>query len=71
MEYEKGVSDEQKETARVYWKRENARPRSCIFICSACGGKAYFIVGNHKRTPTKTIPYKFCPNCGVKMDETN
>lgn len=50
------------------WLRENARPRSSIFLCSVCKAKAYFIVGNHKRTPPASISYKFCPNCGARMD---
>lgn len=42
------------------WENANRRPKTYIRRCSHCGGEAYFCgIG---------CSYKFCPNCGAKMD---
>lgn len=42
------------------WENANRRPKTYIRRCSHCGGEAYFCgIG---------CSYKFCPNCGCKMD---
>lgn len=52
-----------------YWKRENERYKSYIFICSVCGKKAYFVTGAAgKRTSSiRKCHYKYCPYCGIRM----
>lgn len=42
------------------WKKANNRPKSYIRVCSVCGKEAYFC--------GKGCSYKYCPNCGAKMD---
>ena len=42
------------------WERENIRPKSYLRVCSACGKVAYFC--------GEGCSYKYCPNCGAKMD---
>lgn len=44
-----------------WWEKANNRPKSYIRVCSVCGKEAYFC-GNG-------CSYKYCPNCGAKMDE--
>lgn len=42
------------------WINANSRPKTYERRCTACGGRAYFCgVG---------CSYKYCPNCGAKMD---
>ena len=42
------------------WLNANSRPKTYERICTACGGGAYFCgIG---------CSYKYCPNCGAKMD---
>ena len=43
-----------------YWQNANGRPKSYIRKCSVCGKEAYFC--------GRGCSYKFCPNCGAKMD---
>ena len=42
------------------WERANNRPKSYIRKCSICGKEAYFCGTG--------CGYKYCPNCGAKMD---
>ena len=42
------------------WLNANNRPKTYERRCTECGGIAYFC-GNG-------CSYKFCPNCGAKMD---
>lgn len=42
------------------WEKANNRPKSYIRVCSVCGKEAYFC--------GKGCSYKYCPNCGAKMD---
>lgn len=51
------------------WQEANARQKSSQFVCSACGGLAYFPQCNNSKTWQKHCPYKYCPNCGAKMKE--
>ena len=50
------------------WGEENTRPKSQIFICSECGGKAYFPQAFRRIKPRKECRYQYCPNCGAKME---
>lgn len=43
------------------WKKANNRPKSYIRVCTVCGKEAYFC--------GEGCSYKYCPNCGAKMDE--
>lgn len=43
------------------WLNENNRPKTYERICTACGGMAYFC--------GKGCSYKYCPNCGAKMEK--
>lgn len=44
-----------------YWENANGRPNTYIRKCSVCGKEAYFC--------GRGCSYKFCPNCGCKMDK--
>lgn len=44
-----------------YWENANGRPKTYIRKCSVCGKEAYFC--------GRGCSYKFCPNCGAKMDK--
>lgn len=57
------------------WIQANERPASTQFLCSGCGGVAYYNHGAKKiRGPDGNIIYKkfcgyqYCPNCGAKME---
>ena len=43
-----------------YWENANGRHNTYIRKCSVCGKEAYFC--------GRGCSYKFCPNCGAKMD---
>ena len=43
-----------------YWENANGRPKTYIRKCSVCGKEAYFC--------GRGCSYKFCPNCGCKID---
>lgn len=43
-----------------YWENANGRPKTYIRKCSVCGKEAYFC--------GRGCSYKFCPNCGAKME---
>lgn len=55
------------EVRHGHWKNENQRPKTSKFICSVCGGLAYYVQPNRDMTHRKHCPYKHCPNCGAKM----
>lgn len=49
-------------------------PRSMKFMCSACGGFAYYPQACHTRlsNPNRdklVMKYKRCPYCGVELNE--
>ncbi len=48
------------------WKKENTRPKTYLWKCSACEQTAYYCAGN-----TGACGYQFCPNCGAKMQGGN
>ncbi len=54
-----------------YWEEENRLRRSAKFLCSICGGLAYFVQPTRDETWQKCCPYKYCPNCGAKMGGTD
>jgi Zn finger protein HypA/HybF involved in hydrogenase expression len=74
-EYVEAVADRLYiEGARLigYWEEENRLRRSAKFLCSICGGLAYFPQPTRSDTWQKCCPYRYCPNCGSKMlDITN
>ena len=43
-----------------YWENANGRLKTYIRKCSVCGKEAYFC--------GRGCSYKFCPNCGAKME---
>lgn len=49
------------------WKEENRLRRSGKFLCSACGGLAYYVQPTRDKEWKKCCPYKYCPNCGAYM----
>lgn len=52
---------------KAEWQEENKRPKSGVFVCSACGGKAYYPQPTTKKAWVKHCPYNFCPHCGAEM----
>lgn len=65
----KAILECQKKHPNGKWNEENKRPKSAIFVCSNCGGTAYYPQPNTKREWQKHCPYKYCPNCGAEMTE--
>lgn len=55
-----------------HWERPNgAMSCSYKYRCSECGKIAYQVTGNCGRKVKDQDPacsYKFCPNCGKKME---
>lgn len=52
------------------WSPRTNLPKQEIFICSVCGGWAYSPwIGSRKNPKPNWCKYKYCPNCGAKMDE--
>ena len=56
------------EVKHGYWVEENKRHNSSKFICSVCGELSYYVQRNRERNWKKCCPYKFCSNCGARMD---
>ena len=50
-----------------FWQEENRLRRSAKFLCSVCGGLAYYPQPTRDEAWQKCCPYKYCPNCGAKM----
>ena len=50
-----------------HWEEENRLRRSAKFLCSVCGGLAYYPQPTRDESWQKCCPYKYCPNCGAKM----
>ena len=53
------------------WQKERPNQKcGYVFVCSICGGRAHQILGNQARSRTipKPCSYKYCPNCGAKME---
>ena len=51
------------------WIEENPRPKSFMFICSACGQTAYDTPRVNKKYDQKKIcRLAYCPHCGTKME---
>ena len=59
--YSKGVR------GHGHWEEENRLFRSAKFLCSVCGGLAYFIQPTRDKDWKKRCLYKYCPNCGAAM----
>ena len=62
------------EPKRGKWIRPLGSPRcSYRYQCSECGEVAYQVTGNCGRkvkVPEPCCSYRYCPNCGAKMEET-
>ena len=55
--------------AKGTWTAENSRPKSFMFVCSLCKGKAYDKpYGSAKNISQKVCKLAYCPNCGAKME---
>ena len=51
-----------------YWKRpEGATKKSYAWVCSACGGTAYYVQTARDGRETR-CGYAYCPNCGIRME---
>ena len=54
------------------WIAKDKRIKSQRFFCSICGGVAYQPWRGCRYDRSKTIcRFKFCPNCGARMRESN
>lgn len=70
VKLDKNWKDERTVKHEAFWKRENDRPCSTVFVCSECGKKAYDMTGgcSHKQLHNKRkCTLVFCPNCGSRM----
>lgn len=58
------------ERKRGEWKPKTPLSKSYRFVCSVCGGTAYYCSGScaSVRNNVKNVcRYNFCPNCGADM----
>lgn len=66
------TSADVQEEKHAHWLRpENACRSSYRYNCSACKQTAYCVTGNCGRkvkVDHPPCPYKYCPNCGARMD---
>jgi hypothetical protein len=56
-------------SVRGHWEEENRLRKSAKFLCSVCGGLAYFPQPTRDESWQKCCPYRYCPNCGSRMME--
>lgn len=52
------------------WARPPRNTTKCSYLwqCSECNEIAYWVFNGGKLNRVKPIGYKYCPNCGAKMD---
>lgn len=68
------ILDELPSAERTGRWSEAERPKAERFYCSECGGCAYQPWIGKRTERNNVCKYKFCPNCGAKMeadDETD
>lgn len=56
------------EPKRGRWISENSRTNSWTFLCSACGGKAYFPRMGKRDGSKVRCGYEYCPHCKAIME---
>lgn len=71
MQYEAlGMAIEALERKRGEWKPKTPLSKSYRFVCSVCGGTAYYCSGSCASVKDKVkniCRYNYCPNCGAEM----
>ena len=52
-----------------YWIKGNARQKSPVWKCAACGVKVMDLTVGLRRVPAREqyCTYKYCPHCGAQM----
>jgi hypothetical protein len=56
------------ERKRGRWISENPRTNSWTFLCSSCGGKAYFPRMGKRDGSKVRCGYEYCPHCKAIME---